>query len=515
MPESINESWWNPFTWGQQNQNSAISIGNIERYLRIGFNKPPRTLDVNDQETVNQIVERLIAAVISGLGIKKLQQIPANTVFDDMKKQSGIPSFRKAVDQPNFTTGMMICNLLTSSPEINVTLKSNLSPKEQIEYLEQSLINGTALRSEEFRDQMIDDTTASKRDFKYLFKSKSNVNVARMVGRENLNYFNKMEEKLGTLKPDIIKSLGIVLTDGGSPSNLLSTINENYNKKDIYNSYLVSKKGDNKMSLKRRRIRKVVINENIKLFKHQIYLEKKKINESIKKYNDLEKEIKALKTEVLKEFKIPGTDFDINVSDILSKGKDFVVDDLKKSVAKAPESAIDVGEEEIIDVVAGMLGLKPDDLDSEAKQLFYEVLKQTFENMNLMDMAGIFLGTTSKDQIVEDVIQGLAEALTKYGIKKLYHLVEEIPVLNMLVPNEETLFGAVGGEIVQEKVADFAVEKLKPEILKMIDKLSFSDILSGASKLMGLSESINYEIDVSRRKIKQYNRNLKILNSLK
>jgi hypothetical protein len=402
-----------------------------------------------------------------------------------------------------------------SSPEINVTLKSNLSPKEQIEYLEQTLKNKTALRSEEFRDQTLDDLLASKRDFKNIFRSKSKINVDRMVGRENYKYFRKMQEKLDSLGPDVIKSLGITLTDGGAPSTLLNNINENYNKKDIYNSYLVSKKGDNKMSLKRRRIRKVVINENIKLFKHQIYLEKKKINESIRKYNDLEKEIKALKSEVLKEFKIPGTDFDVNVSDILSKGKDLVVNDFKKTLAKAPESAIDVGEEEIIDVVAGMLGLKPDDLDSEAKQLFYEVLKQTFENANLMDIAGIFLGTTSKDQIVEDIIQGLAEALTKYGIKKLYGLVEEIPVLNMVVPNEETLFGAIGGEIVQEKVADFAVEKLKPEILKMIDNFSFSDILSGASKLIGLSESINYEIDVSRRKIKQYNRNLKILNSLK
>lgn len=183
----------------------------------------------------------------------------------------------------------------------------------------------------------------------------------------------------------------------------------------------------------RRHIRRIVIQENIRIISDSILQEKK----NIRKNKMLLREANNI---VLNEF--------FDVGSILGKLFDASGDAIKGM---------------IIDGVLSFFGMSG---DGRARDIMIEI----FENVSAGDFAGIFTGSYGLDELADDVTRGIMESYVEDGLEYIMGKLQSIPVVGSLIAAEGFL-GDVQKEALSNEITNAVAPIIKEQLMSLIGNI--------------------------------------------
>lgn len=258
-------------------------------------------------------------------------------------------------------------------------------------------------------------------------------------------------------------------------------------------------------NISRYQVRKIVLRENLSIQKSALLKERRKIIARNNLLNKIKKYQRYNSRRQLNEFDMSG---------ILDMGKKYLGD----ALGAGSDSIKDF----LIEKVLGHFGI-------DESNSFYPVLENALENLDFSNLSGIFTGNFDKEKIVDDLVEGLIEALVEFGIGEMAEKTKDIPALKDIIPSKDELTKAIDLEDIADKVSDFLGPKIMPMIDKMLDGFSISSLFGGGKKsdsdaggidansikdkLEALNEIYSGALKRSYQKINRYNRKIKLIES--
>ena len=245
-----------------------------------------------------------------------------------------------------------------------------------------------------------------------------------------------------------------------------------------------------KKYIARKNLRRIIINENIKIYEDRMLSEQKKFKSRMIMLNKIKRSQLHLKEQA---------GF---MDSLLGMGKDYLGDMLgagKESIKGY-----------IIGKVISMFGVEE---GTEA----YDAITSALEEIEIGQLTGLVSGKTELEDVMEKIVKGLVEYLVEKGMEEIQKYIQDIPLLNKAIPDKDTLLGSISSEKMADDIASVVTPKIMPVLKDATDTIK-SGIAGGGDKLQAMASLQEIYLGAakhSRSKILSYDRKLRTLKSIK
>jgi hypothetical protein len=223
----------------------------------------------------------------------------------------------------------------------------------------------------------------------------------------------------------------------------------------------------------RRKIRRIVIHENIRIISDSIVQERR----IIRKNKRLLRESNKI---ALNEF--------LDVGGFLEKIFNASIDSIKGMV---------------IDGVLNFFGL---DGNTRARDIMLEI----FENVTAGDLTGIFTGDYGLEGLTDDIIRGVMESYVEDGLGYMMQKLQTIPVVGSLIATEGFL-GDLQIETLSNEITNAIAPIIREQVMSLIGNLVGSYLGGGDASVQALQEAYRAAIIRSNKNINNLERKIIIL----